>query len=264
MLDAQNMTLWPHFELAGGLAFRNLGVERRPFRAPLAALKAEARLLAGVAAIALDRVDGHVAGVAFLVAELVGTGFQNLEVVVAWQARQAVGAGHAHLRLGLGIIRLEFGEGDGPVEKIGTGDLAVGRERAEFVLLKPQRRAGPVRRRAADRFHDPRRQIGEILGDAPRARRRARIGPRELREARPFVIDEILVFVALARLEDHHVDALLGQFVAERPATGTRADDDDDVRIILSIPSRHDSSSPEELLKRARHSQSMSSKPRWM
>ena len=83
MADLDRHRARPHLEMAGRLAFRDLGIERRPFCAPLAALEAEARLLTGVAVVALHRIDGHVAGVAFLVAKLVGAGLEHLEIVVA-------------------------------------------------------------------------------------------------------------------------------------------------------------------------------------
>lgn len=55
---------------------------------------------------------------AFLVAELVGTGFHNLEIIVAGQTFNAVGAGDPHLVLGLGVVRLQIGQRDRPVEQI--------------------------------------------------------------------------------------------------------------------------------------------------
>ena len=173
MLDLQHLAVRPHLELAGRLALRDLGVERRPFRARLAALEAEADLLAGAAAVARLGVDRHVAGVHLLVAELLGAGLEHLEVVVAGQARDAVGAGHAHLVLGLGVVGLQLGQRDRPVEQVRAGDVAVGGLGLELVLLEAQRGAGPVHGRAADRLDDPGRQVGEVLRHAPVAGGRA-------------------------------------------------------------------------------------------
>ena len=59
---------------------------------------------------------------------------------------------------------------------------------------------------------------------------RAHVLPGELGEARPFVVDEVRNLVAVAGLEDHDLDALLGELVAECSAARAGADDDDDVR----------------------------------
>ena len=66
------------------------------------------------------------AGMDFLVAELARAGLHHLVIVVAGQARNAVGARDAHLVLGLGVPRLHLGERDRPVEQVGAGDIAVG------------------------------------------------------------------------------------------------------------------------------------------
>src|SRR6202046_1929387 len=82
-----------------------------------------------------------------------------------------------------------------------------------------------MHRRSADRFDDPGGQIGEILGDAPIARGRGHVGTSALREALPLIVDEILQLGARAGLQDHDLDALLGEFVAERSTSGTGAHD---------------------------------------
>ena len=161
----------------------------------------------------------------FLVAELFGAGLHHLEIVVARQSRNIVGAGDAHLVLGLGVPRLHFGERDRPVEQVGAGQIAIHAADPEFVLVEPQRCARPMHRRSADRFDDPGRHIGEIPGDAPVARGRAHIRPCQLREAFPLIVDEILQLGARAGLEDHDLDAFLGEFVAERSAAGAGAHD---------------------------------------
>ena len=55
----------------------------------------------------------------------------------------------------------------------------------------------------------------------------------------PLVVDEVLVFDALARFEDDHLYALLRQLVAERAAARARAHDDDDAVVVLIEFRRH-------------------------
>ena len=83
MLDLDRHAVGAHLEISGRLAPGDLGIERRPFRARLAALEAEADLLACPAPVACLAVDRHVAGVHGLVAELLRAGFHHLEIVVA-------------------------------------------------------------------------------------------------------------------------------------------------------------------------------------
>src|SRR5580692_8056582 len=130
------MRIWANLHVAGRLAFRDLGVERRPLCPPLAALEAEACLMAGDAAVAGSGVDRHPAGVDLFVTKLLGARLEDLEIVAARQARPVARAGDAHLVLGLGIIGLEIGESDRPVEKSGAGNMAVGRRFLELMLLK--------------------------------------------------------------------------------------------------------------------------------
>ena len=167
VLDARHVAAGPDFQLSGLLALGNFGVERRPLRARLAALEAEADLLAGAAAVTRGRVDRHAARVAFLVAELVGAGLHDLEVIVAGQAFDAVGARGAHAVFGLGVPRFHFLAVDGPVEQVRTGDVAVGRLGLPFVRLEAQRCARPVNGRAADGLDDPGGKACEVLGHAP-------------------------------------------------------------------------------------------------
>jgi hypothetical protein len=86
------------------------------------------------------------------------------------------------------------------------------------VLVEAERSAGPVHRRAADRFHDPSRQIRKVLRHAPVARGGSHVGPGELREALPFVVDEILDLDARTGFEDHDLDAFLRKLVAQGAA----------------------------------------------
>src|SRR6185312_15421541 len=53
------------------------------------------------------------------------------------------------------------------------------------------------------------------------------------KEALPLVIDEVLVLDARAGLEDHDLDALLRELVAERSAAGAGADNDHHAGVIL-------------------------------
>src|SRR6202000_1955559 len=220
-------------EISGRFALRDFGVERRPFRTRLAALEAEADLLAGAAAIARLAVDRHPSGVHFLVAELFGAGLKYLEVVVARQSRNAVGASDTHLVFGLGVPRLHFGERDRPVQKVGAGHIIIGAPDLEFVLVEAQRGTSPMYRRAADRLDDPRRQGRKILRDPPGARSGARIGPGDLGETVPLVIDEIVVLDARTGLENDDLDTLLRQLIAERATARARADNHDDAAVIL-------------------------------
>jgi len=95
--------------------------------------------------------------------ELLGAGLHHLEIVVARQSRNVVGAGDAHLVFGFGVPRLHFRQRDRPVEQVGARHIAIGASDPELVLVEPQRRAGPVDGRSADRFDDPRRQVGKSL-----------------------------------------------------------------------------------------------------
>ncbi len=225
--DAGGVATVAHLEVAGRLAARDVGVGGRPLGTPLAALEAEAGLLAGLAAVIFGRVDRHVAGVDFLVAEREGALFQNLEVVVAGQAGAAAGAGDLQLLLGLVIPGRHLGRVDRPVEEACAGDLAIGRAGLPFVVLKAQRGAGPVDRGAAHRLDDPGRQAREVLRHPPVAGGGAGVHPGELAEAVPFVVDVVLRQVAPAGLERHDLDALLRQFVGQHPAARAGADDDD-------------------------------------
>ncbi|MPN28752.1 hypothetical protein SDC9_176197 [bioreactor metagenome] len=169
MLDARHMGLRAQLEVARGVRRRKLGVQRGPFRAALAALEAEAQLHAASTVVARLAVDGHVAGVHFLVAQLGGTGIHHLEVVIARQTGNAVGARHAHFVFCTRVIGCEILVGDGPIQQVRALDLAVHGARAELVFLKAQRCARPVRGGASHGLADPCGQLRKILGDAPTA-----------------------------------------------------------------------------------------------
>src|SRR5712664_3682493 len=92
--------------------------------------------------------------------------------------------------------------------------------------------------RSADRFDDPRRQVGEIFANTPVAGCGSHIRPRKLRETFPFVVDEVLHLDARPGLKDYHLDAFLGQFANQRAAAGAGTDNYDHA-IIVQIKFRH-------------------------
>ena len=227
VLDPRRVTLGAQLEPAGFLRRRNLGVQGRPLGAGLAALEAEAELLAGAAPVAWLAVDRHAPGVAVLVAYLRRAVVEHLEVVVAGQPRDPIGARHAQLVLGARVVRLELLQRERPVEHVHPFHGAIHAADAELVLLKAQRRAGPVGGRASYGLADPRRKTGEVSRHLPGTRGRALVQPSELPERTPFVVDEAFGRFALAGLQQHHLDALLAQLVGERAAARPGADDDD-------------------------------------
>jgi len=109
------------------------------------------------------------------------------------------------------------------------------------MFLEAQRGAGPMHGGPAHGLDDPGRQIGEILVHAPRTRRRPLVCPGELGETFPFVVDEILDFIARSRFQDHRLDALEGQFGAERAAAGAGTDDHHEGVVIEVERSSHGS-----------------------
>jgi hypothetical protein len=243
VLDLQDHRLRPELELAGRLSLRDLGIERRPLGAHLAALEAEAELVAGGAIVARARVDRHPAGVDRLVADPGRAVVHHLEVVVAGQTGDVVGPGHAHLVLGLGVVRVHLGMRERPVEQVGAGDLAVRGLDRELVLLKAERGSRPVGRGASDRFAGPARQVRKILGDPPITRGGPFVQPGELQERFPFVVDEVLELDPLAGLEQDDRHALLAELVGEGAAARARADHDHN-RIVVQIILCHDCCPP--------------------
>ncbi len=255
MLDPQGHRAGPQLVVAGVHRPRHVGIGRRPLRPPLAALEAEAGLLARHPVVVVDRVDRHVSGVDALVADLLRTGLEDLVVVVPRQAGQVAGAGDAHLGLGLVVPRRHLGPVDRPVEQVRALHGTVVGQRLPLVILEAQAGAGEMRRRAADRLDDPRRQVGEVARHPPRPGGGAHVEPGELGEAFPLVVDEVLGLVVAAGFEGDDGDALLRQSVAEHAAAGTGADDDDD-RVVVEVKGcSHDPRS---------YSQAMSLKPRSM
>ncbi len=90
VLDPQHHGVRPDLHGAGFLARWDLRVECGPLGAHLAALEAEAELPARRPPVPRLAVGGGVAGGDLLVAELARAGLQNLGVVAARQARDAV------------------------------------------------------------------------------------------------------------------------------------------------------------------------------
>ena len=170
VLDARRHALDAQIEITGGLGARDLGVQGAPFRARLAALHAKALLDAEAAAVRRRVIDGHVAGVDPLVAELLRGGVHDFEVVRGGQARIAVAARDDQAALGELVVALQLLVGDRPVDERGAGDVAVGAAGSYLPGPDPGSRAGPVHRRTADglAIHDGQR--GEVLSARPRCR----------------------------------------------------------------------------------------------
>ena len=238
MLDAGYMGLGPDLEIASGFGLGNFGVQRGPLGAALATLEAKAQLHAAATAVARLAVDSHVAGVHFLVAQLGRTGVHDLEVVVAGQARNTVGACHTHFVFGLGVVGLQVFEGDGPVQQIRARHIAVHRLDSELMLLETQGCASPVGGGAAHGFANPGGQAGKVFGNAPRSGSGACVQPCQLHKRLPLVVDEACARLGCAGLQHHDLDAFLAQFVGQCAAARARADDDD-YRVVRKIKFRH-------------------------
>jgi len=70
--------------------------------------------------------------------------------------------------------------------------------------------------RAAHCLDDSGRQVREIARNAERARSGAHVGPGQLAEACPFIVDEVRDLVPGAGLENDRLDALEREFGAQR------------------------------------------------
>lgn len=72
----------------------------------------------------------------------------------------------------------------------------------------------------------------------PAAAGGAVVEPGKLRKAAPLVIDKVFDFEPASGFQNDDVDAFLCEFVAERTAAGTGADDDDDAVVvqIMGLP----------------------------
>ena len=150
-------------------------------------------------------------------------------------------AGHAHRRLRLGVVRLEVGVGDRPVDHVGPLDRA--RCRAQVEVLLPE--AGELRvcvdAAAADRrrqrVHVPDHQADAVRDGAPeRAGLGDRVGAEEValdelhlvvrvvaeRPERRLEIEEVVPTL----LEDDDRPPRCGEDVGDRRAGRTGADDD--------------------------------------
>ena len=229
VLDARHMAFSTQVHVASFLGLGQFGVQRGPLGAALAPLKAETDLHTTTPVVPWLAVDGHVTGMHFLVTQLFGACAEHLEVVVARQTRDAVGARDAHLVLGSGVVRLQFLQRHRPVHQVGACNLAIVGTGPEFVVLEPQRCASPVRRRAAHGFANPRGQVGEVFCQTPAARGGAVVQPCQLTEGFPLVVYEGCSRLHCACFEHNDLDTLLGEFVGERSATCAGPDDDDHI-----------------------------------
>ena len=158
VLNTSHMRFGPQVEVACGFSLGDLGVQSGPFGTALATLETKAQLHTTATAIAWLAVDGHIACVYFFVAQFLGTRMHHFEVVVARQTGDAIGACHAHFVFCFSVIRFQLGQGDGPVEQIGTLDITINSFDTKLMLLEAQRRTGPVGGGAAHGFANPSRQ----------------------------------------------------------------------------------------------------------
>ena len=252
--DAQRHAFGPQLEMSGRLRLRDLGVERRPFRADGAACHAEADLMARRPPVARLGIDRHVAAVELLVADALRARGQHFVVVVAGQPRDAVRAGDAELVLGLVVERLEFLEAQRPVQQVGALDLAVDRARLELVFLEAQRGAGPVHGGAADRLADPERQAG-----IERAGADALVEPAQPAEHRVVVVDDVAQPSRGPASRQTTSMPFCASSFDECAAAGAGADHHND-GVVLQIKCLGHGSFPPQVLG----SQPMSSKPRSM
>src|SRR5690606_26874019 len=225
--DLRDVRVRAQVELARLESARDLAHHRRPLRAVLVALEVEAVLDGGGTAVIGLGVGAVGAGGVVAVAELLGAGGEDLVVVVRRQRRSASAVGGAARVLGAGVVRLELLVGQRPVHQARAVDSAVGAASAELVRFEARGRPGPVGGGAADGLDDPGRQVREVLRDAPAAGGGAGVGPRHLVEGGPFEVHVVLAAQARAGLEQHALDARLGQLVGEGATAGARADDDD-------------------------------------
>ena len=88
-------------------------------------------------------------------------------------------------------------------------------------------------RGAADRLDRPRRQVREVLGDAPGAGRRPVVEPRHLVERGPLVVDVVGAGQVRAGLEHDDADALLAELVGDVPPPAPEPIDDDEVLVVV-------------------------------
>jgi hypothetical protein len=167
---------------------------------PFATLKAKSGLLAGKPIVVIKRIDCHTTGVDLFIAQCQSALFEDLVVIVAWQARTPAGAGYTQFGLGFFVPRCHLGAVYWPVEEIGPLDCAVTRQRFPLVILKAQACTRPMGCCAAHGLDDPGGKAGEILCHPPIARGGAGVGPGQLAETFPFVIDIVFGHVTAARL----------------------------------------------------------------
>ena len=272
MLDAERHAARANLAAAGRLGAGQLGDEGGPLAARLAALHAKADLIAGVAAVAGHRVDGHVVGAVVAIAHAFRAERHDPVVVGPPLQRDVAPPADAHLALGLTQEGLHFVEVERPVLQSRAIDIAVGRAHLELVSARARAHGRPMERGAAQPLACPRRCRRVIAGDGGGAGAGARVLPREAVVHRPLVVDEIAHLEARPCLQHDHVDPPPGQLVGDGPAAGARADDDDDAVVVqvvgdggdvvvIEVRRDHRSASASVLSSEI---QSISSKPRSM
>ena len=250
------MRFFAHLKIARGFAFGDVGIGRRPFRPPFAALKAKAGLLAHRAISVFVRVDCHAAGMNFFIAKRLGAFFEDFVVVVAGQAGAVAGACHAQFVFGLSVPGVHLGPVNRPIQQVCALHIAIVCLGFPFVVLKPQGCASPVGCGAAHGLDDPRRQAGKVFGHAPVAGRCTGIDPGQLPKTVPFIVDIVLGKISPARLQRDNAHAFLRQLVGQY-APACAGSDYDNNRVVGEIKRcRHGAVPP--------YSQLMSLKPRSM
>src|SRR5699024_5143701 len=96
----------------------------------------------------------------------------------------------------------------------------------EFVLLEPRCRPRPVSRRATDGLDDPGGQVREVLSEPPGSGRGPGVEPGHLVEGLPLIVDVVLILQIRTRFENDDGDSFGSEFIGQRSATGSGADDD--------------------------------------
>lgn len=261
MRDPDYMAVGPQVEQAGLQRPRDFPDHDGPFRARLVALEVETVLNGRRAAVIGFGVGGVRPGRIALVADTLGAIGEDLVVVVRRKRRAPAPVGRAHRILGPLVIGFEVLERDGPVQKAGALDLAIGAQRLELVRLKARGCTGPMGRRATDGLDDPSRQGRKVLGDAPRPARGARVQPGHLVEGLPFIVLVILVLQVGPGFQHDAFDALPRQLMGQCPAARARSNDDDGRFVQCDL--LH-ASSPSYSSIRGSGSQSRSLNPRLM
>jgi hypothetical protein len=178
---------------SGRLGLRQLRDQRRPLGAVLVALEVGPVLDRRGPAVEWRRIGRARARAHVAIAGAQRAVREHAIVVRRGQRRHVTAMCDAHAPLGARVVRLQLRQRERPVEQVRAVDVSVFGWHAELVLLEARAHAGPVTRGAADQLAHVRGRRGPVDGDAPRARRGARIQPRHLLERGPLVVDEVVV-----------------------------------------------------------------------